>query len=122
MPRQSHLEMTPHVRPLTGEDAVHHRIAHGAVLSGGVVTDDAISLRAETFYRSLRPEIEIVRAQTHDLAAERFERMPEQQEFARGVDVRALTALRIPRVANLDAIERGDDVVIARGADNPAAR
>src|SRR5258706_3118180 len=45
--------------------------------------------------------------------------MAEKQELARGVDVAFLPALRVPGVADLDAMRGLDDVVIARGADDP---
>jgi len=46
--------MTPDIRPLGRKDAVHHRVAHGAVLPRGVVTDDAVPLRADPFDGALR--------------------------------------------------------------------
>ncbi len=42
----------------------------------------------------------------------------QQQELARRVDVRALTALRVERVPDLHAVEIGYDVVITRRADD----
>src|SRR6516225_9324446 len=116
MPREPQLQVTPDVVPLRRENAVHHRVADRAILPRGVVAEHPVLLRAETFDRTLRPEIEIVRAQTDDFATEGFERVPEEKEFAGGIDVRALTALRVPRVADLHAIEDCDDVVIASGA------
>src|SRR5688572_72281 len=47
--------------------------------------------------------------------------MLEEQDLAGGVDVAALPALRVPGVANLDAVRRRDDVVVARAADHFAA-
>src|SRR5476651_1688491 len=110
--------MTPDVGPLRGEDAVHHRVAHGAVLPLRVVTDDAVLLRADPFDRALRAEVEVVRAEANDLAAERLERVREQEPLARRVDVRPLTAGGVPRVPDLHAIDRRHDVVIARRADD----
>ena len=51
------------------------------------VADDAVLLRAKPFDGPLGAEIEVVRAQAHDLAAERVERMGEQQQLAGRVDV-----------------------------------
>ena len=36
MPRQAQLEVTPHIRPLSREDAVQHGVAHAAVTPSGV--------------------------------------------------------------------------------------
>src|SRR5687767_5920055 len=44
--------------------------------------------------------------------------MLEEQELAGGVHVAALPASRVPRVADLDAVDLCDDVVIARGTDH----
>ena len=77
-------------------------------------------LCAERFDRALRDEIELVGAKADDLAAELLERVREQQQLAARVDVAALPALRVPRVADLDAIDVGDDVVKARAADDRA--
>ncbi len=46
----------------------------------------------------------------------------EQEQLARRVHVRALKSRRVPRPTNLHAIDRRDDVVVARAADDPAAR
>ena len=47
----------------------------------------------ERLDRPLRREVEVVGAQADDPAAERVERVAEQQQLARGVDVAALPAL-----------------------------
>src|SRR5487761_869007 len=117
MPRQAEFQVTPHIRPLTGDDAVDVRVAHRAVPAGQVMADHSILLRAECFDRFLRAKIKIIRTQAHHLAAELVERMLEQNELAGGVHVASLPALRIPGVADLDPIDRGDDIVIPRAAD-----
>src|SRR5438270_7761684 len=101
--------MPSDILPLVREDAVHHRVARAAILARAVVAKHAVLLRAQSFDRALRPEVEPVGAKADDLAAERVERVLEQQELARGVDVRALIRLRVPRVADFDAIDAGDD-------------
>src|SRR5579862_223247 len=96
IPFQPRFEMALHVRPLMGEDAVHMHVAGAAVPARHVVSDDAVPLCAERFDRLLRRKIEIVRAQTHDRAAERFEGVTKQHQLATGVDVSLLMALRVP--------------------------
>src|SRR5439155_6957887 len=118
---QAQLQMAADVGPFAGDDAVHHQIPRRAVLAHTEVADDAVLAGAERFDRPLRAEIERVGPQTDDLAAEGVERMREQQQLAGGVDVRSLPALRVPCIADLHAIEAGDDVVIARRADDGAA-
>src|SRR5262245_45778032 len=110
--------MLPDVRPLMREQAVDDRVAHAAVPALSVMTDHAILLRTEPFDRSLRSKVEVVRPETDDAALQDIERMLEQQQLARGVDVSALQRLRVPRVADLDAIDLRHDVVIARAAGN----
>ena len=53
VPREPQLQVTAHIRPLRGKDAVHHRVAHGAVLPRGMVADDAVPFRAQTLDRAL---------------------------------------------------------------------
>src|SRR4030095_7489523 len=86
------------------------------------MANHAVLLRAERFDRTLRSEIEIIRAQPNHLAAELVERVREQQQLAAGIDVRAPDALAVPRPADLDSIDNCDDVVIARRADDLTAR
>src|SRR4051794_25348407 len=107
---QSRRQMFSHVRPLRGEHAVHHRVAHRAVAPRPVMADDAVLLRAERLDCALRSEVEVVGAQADHLAAELLEAVGEEEQLARGVDVAALVARRIPGVADLHAIGRGDDV------------
>src|SRR6185295_4060607 len=90
VPLEAQLEVALHVGPLAGEDAVQHRVAHGAVATRGVVADDAVLLRAERLDRSLRGEVEVVGAQAHHLAAQLVESVPEQQQLACRVHLAAL--------------------------------
>ena len=53
---------------------------------------------------------------------EHVERVREQHQLALGVDRRALRALRVPRVADLDAAVRRVDVEEPRAADDVARR
>src|SRR5581483_4736432 len=114
--------MSLHVRPFMREDAVDHAVAHRSVASSEVMTNDAILPGAKGLNGPLRDHVEIVGAQTHHLAPERVERVTEQQQLAAGVDVTAVPALSIPRVTDLHAINRGDDVVIAGTPDDRTAR
>src|ERR1041384_2066726 len=119
---QPAFEMTFHAGPLRGKHAVHHGVAHAAVAPRPVMADDAVLLRAERLDRALRREVEIVGAQPHHPAFQRFESMGKKQKLARGVDMASLNALRVPGVAYLDAVGRGDDVVIAGASHDPARR
>ena len=87
-----------------------------------MVADHSVLFRAEPLDGTLRREVEVVGAQRDHLAAEGLERVMEQQQLAGGVDVCSLPAPAVPGIADLHAIDRGDDVVIARGPDNPALR
>ena len=82
------------------------------------MTNDAVLLGAKRLDRPLRSEIEVVGAETDDLASQGVERVTEEEQFAGGVHVGALNALRVPGIADLDAIGGGDDVVISRRSDN----
>src|SRR5438445_13816069 len=118
---KSQLEVAPDVGPFTRQDAVHHDVPGGAVAACAVVANHAVTFRAQRLDRPLRPKIEVVRPQAHHLATERVEGVAEQQQLAGCVDVRALAALRVPRVPDLHAIDRGSDIVIAGRADDEAA-
>src|ERR1700694_5128848 len=118
---QAELKVMLDVRPLVGQDAVHDRIADRAIAPRPVMPDHSVFLRAQTLDRALRGEIEVVGAQADHLASQGFKSMGKQQELAGGVDVAALPALRVPGVADFDAIGFGDDVVVARAACDRAA-
>src|SRR5438445_4912345 len=118
---QAELKLMPDVGPFGGEHAVHHGIAHSAIAPRPVVPDHPVLLGAQSFDRALRTETEVVGPQPHHLAPERFERMCEKQQLADRVHLRALAALRVPGVADLDAVGGRDDVVITGAADNLAA-
>jgi hypothetical protein len=120
VPLQAKFQMALHVGPLAEKDAVHVRIAHSTVLARHVVTDHTVLLRTQRLDRLLRAKIEIVGPQADDPAAERLERVSEQHELAGGIHAASLPTLRIPGVADLDAIDRGHDVVIPRAADDGA--
>lgn len=82
--------------------------------------DDAVFLRAQSLDRPLGGQIEIVGPQADHLATQRIKCMTEQQQFAGRVDVAAPPAYRVPGIADLDAIDRRRDVVIARALDDLA--
>src|SRR5215203_2259224 len=84
------------------------------------MAEDAVLLCSERFDRALRTEVEIVGPEPHHPAPQCLEGVFEEQELAERIDTRALMAAPVPRVADLDAIDRGHDVVVARAADDPA--
>src|SRR6185436_11746577 len=122
LPREPAFEMQLDLGPLAREDTVDDDVARGAVAPRPEVPHDAVFLRAERLDRALRREVELVGAKADDLAAELLEGMREQQQLAARVDVAALPALRVPRVADLDAVDVGDDVVETRAADDRTRR
>src|SRR5215475_8734800 len=87
-----------------------------------MMADYAVLLGTQGLDRPLRDDVQVVRAQSDHLAPERIEGVPEQQQLTTGVDVAALPALSVPRVADLDAIYFRHNVVIARAANDDAAR
>src|SRR5437016_14669606 len=118
---QAGLEVALDVRPFGCQHAVHHGIAYRAIAPRPVVPDHPVLLRSQRFDRALRGQVEIVGAQAHDLAAQCLEGVREKQQLAGAIDVAALPALRVPGVADLDAIGLDDDVVVARAACYRAA-
>src|SRR2546423_9082897 len=104
--------MPLHVRPFTRKDAIEDAVAHRRVAPRLVMAENAILLGAQRLNRALRGQVEVVCAQADHFAAKRVERMAEQQTLAAGVDMGALPALRVPGVTDLDAVNRGDDVMI----------
>src|SRR5262245_50208969 len=115
------LQMPLHIGPFLDEHAVHHGVADGAVTPRPLAADDAVLLRAERLDSALRAEVEVVGAQADHAAVQLLESVGEEKQLARGVHVGALAALRVPGIANLDAVGGGDDVVVARAADDLAA-
>src|SRR5690348_12770760 len=96
-------EVRLHRRPLAVEDAENDGVAAAAVGHQLVIAQDAVLLRTEALDRRTRGMIEPVRAEFDGDAAQRLERVREQEPLAFGVDRGALRALRIPGVADLDA-------------------
>src|SRR5688572_11800 len=115
---QSEMQVALHVGPFIGENAVHHCVPDAAVAPRPVMPDDAVFLRAERLDRALRAEVVVVGAQSDHLALQLFEAVLEEQQLAGGIHMRALAALRVPGVADLDAIGGRDDVVVAGAADD----
>src|SRR5207302_446448 len=83
-------QMLFHRRPFAFDDAEHDRVAIAPVGSYLMIAQHAVLLRAEAHNRFARGVIEPVRAKLDGDALERFERMREQQQFALGIDRRAL--------------------------------
>jgi hypothetical protein len=90
--------------------------------AGSGVAQDSVLLGAQALDRLARAEIEEARAEFDRDAAERFERVREQQQLAFGIDRRALHTFCVPRVADLETPIRGVDVEIARRSDDIARR
>src|SRR5262245_13797452 len=114
--------MPLHVGPFASEDTVYHSVAHSPVPARPMMADYAVFLRAQGLDCPLRGDVEVVRTQADHLAPECIEGVLEQQQLTTGVDVAALPALCVPRVANLDAIYFRHDVVITRAPNDRVAR
>src|SRR6266576_5479950 len=77
VPIEPQLEMPPHIRPLSSEDAVHHDVARAAVAPDAEMANHAVLLGAQRLDGALRSKIEIVGTQADDFATERLERVAE---------------------------------------------
>src|SRR5690606_31605233 len=97
-------EPHPDIRPLRGQNTIEHAVPGGSVAAGLVVAEDAVALSAESLDGGLRARVEEIGAQTDYAAAQCLEGVGHQQQFARGVHVRALETRGVPRVANLHTI------------------
>ena len=95
-------QMPPDRRPFAVDDAEYDGVALRAVGQQLVVAQHAVLLGAEPLDRDPRSVIEPVRPKFHRDAAQHLERMRQQQQLAFGVDRRALRALRIPGVPDLE--------------------
>jgi hypothetical protein len=83
-------------------------------------TQDAVELRAEALDRAPTLRVQAMRTQLHRDAAQRIERMREQQAFCFRVEGRPLHAARIPGGSDLDATMDVVDVHVGRHADDAA--
>src|SRR6266508_6355554 len=106
--------MPLHRRPRRLDYAEHDGVAIRAVGQELMVAQHAVLLRADPRDRLARAVVEPVRAKLDRDAAKHLERVREQQQLALGIDARALSALRVPGVADLEPAVRGVDVEIAR--------
>src|SRR5262245_37012530 len=122
MSHQASFEVAFDVGPLGGEHAVHDAVSHRAVAPRPMVAYDAVLLCAQRLDGALGGEVEVVGAQPDHFAFQRFESVREQQELAGRIDMAALEPLRIPGIADLDAVGGGDDVVIAGTTDDLSRR
>src|SRR5215831_5622709 len=84
MSRQTQPQMPPDIRPFGRQYAEHVGITDGTVAPRLMMTQDAVTLRTQPLDRSLRREVEVVSPQANHLAAERVERVLEEQELAGG--------------------------------------
>ena len=78
MAGEAQLKMSFHVGPLASDNTVYHGIAHGAVPARPMMANYAVLFGTQGHDRSLRCEVEVVRAQTDHLAPEGIERVLEK--------------------------------------------
>ena len=119
-PLQQEPEVRPHRRPLAVDDAEHHGVARIPSAPSWWLRSTPSCLAPSRAIASRLCVVEPVRAELDRDAAERLERVAEQQELALGVQRRALHALRVPGVADLEPPVRRVDVEVARAADDLA--
>src|SRR5436190_6919346 len=119
-PREARQQLGLRLRPFADGHAVHHRVADRAVAAHRVMAQDAVLPRAQPLDRALAREVEIVGAPADEFRAQRLEGVRHEEQLGACVDVRALAAPGVPRVADLEPLDRGDDVVVARRADHVA--
>src|SRR6185437_4502795 len=101
--------MRLHRRPLGGDDAEDYSVAQCAVRRNLVVAQNAVLLSAQPFDGAPALVIEEMRAELYCNAVDGLESMPQQQQFALGVERCALHPLGIPSRADLDpAVSRVD--------------
>src|ERR1700730_3628197 len=110
------------IGPFRHQDAVHHAVPRRPIPARLMVANHAILFYAEGFDRFLGGEVEVVGPQTDDFTAERLERVREQEELARTIDVASLPFRSVPRVADFDAVDLAYDIVIARSTGDSVAR
>src|ERR1043166_2231262 len=112
VPRQARLEVPLHVRPFHGQNAVDDRVTDAAVAARVMVANHAVLLGTKCGDGTLTGEIEVIGPQTHNRAAEALEGVAQQEELARRVHMAPLPAGRVPRVADLHAIDCRDNIVV----------
>jgi hypothetical protein len=109
--------MTPDIAPFGSKNAVEDGVARGTVLSLTVVTKDPVPSGTECLDSALGPDVEEVRLQADNTAAQAIEGVGQQEELAGRVDVCPVPSRSVPGIAYLDASYRRHDVVEARTAD-----
>ena len=112
--------MPLHVRPLGGNDAVHHAVPNRAVAAGLMMAYHAVLPHSQRLDCPLRGKVEVVGPKPHDSTAQRLEGMPEQEQFAGGIHVTTLPACGIPGVADLYSIDLRRNIVVPGAAHDSA--
>ena len=83
-----------------------------------MVAQDPVEFGAESFDGAPRRIVEVICTPTDDCSTQGVEGVCHQHEFACCIDIGALTTLRVPRIADLEACDRGHNIVVARAADD----
>jgi hypothetical protein len=109
-----------HRRPFAVEDREAPGVAPAAVAVPQVLAQDAFLARAEPRDRGARREVQRAGVEADAGAAQRFERVREQQELRLGIQAGALHGARIPRVTDAQPRRVRQQFVVAGAADDPA--
>src|ERR1700716_313051 len=96
--RESKLQMAFDVGPFCHQDAVHHTVPSRPIPTRLMVANHAVLFCADGFDGFLGGEVEVVGPEPDDFATERLERVREQKEFARAIDMASLPSHAIPGV------------------------
>ncbi len=113
--------MSPGRGPFFCGHAVHDRVADGAVAAHLVAPHHAVFFCAQPFDGALRGGVLAVGAPPHHPGLQSVKGVRQQHELARGVHMRALAAGTVPGVSNFQAPHLGQDIMVARCAQHPAA-
>ena len=108
--------------PLGWQDAINTGVAECAVRSHAVAAQDAIELRPKPFNRAPALLVEEVRAKLHCDTVFRLEGVPQQEEFAGGVQRTALGGEGVPCRTDFHSTVDPVNVHIGRHANDLARR
>src|SRR5579864_4914837 len=111
------LQVGAYRRPFRFDDREHHGVAQHAILADLMIAQDAVLLRTEPLDGGARLLVHEMRAELDSDCAQRFEGMCEQEQLGFGIERRALHALCVPRMTDLEPAMRRLDIEHARRAD-----
>src|SRR5262245_1431953 len=111
-----------HLRPLAIDDAVDGRVAGHPAVAGLVVAQRTFERGADAHDRISRRLVQNIGLELHALAAPGLERVAQHEVLGFGIDVSALEGAANPGPPHLYPPVRGVDGAETRGTYGPAAR